>query len=60
MRAAAGRGRAGVRGGGGEVAAVDGGVDQDDVLGVDQPGGAGGGDDLPAVSVQRRRGRRGR
>ena len=39
------------RGGGGEVVAVDGGVDQDDVLGVDQAGGAGGGDRVPAGSA---------
>ena len=39
--------RAGGGGVGGEVAAADGGVDQDDVLGVDQPGGAGGGDRVP-------------
>ena len=35
-RAAAGRGGAGIGGGGGEAVAVDGGADQDDVLGVDQ------------------------
>ena len=42
----------GVRRAGGELAAVDGGVQGDDVLGVDQPGGAGGGDRLAGVIAQ--------
>jgi hypothetical protein len=42
----------GARGAGGELAAGDGGVQGDDVLGIDQPGGAGGGDDLARVIAQ--------
>ena len=59
MRRAAGQaGGAGGGGVGGELAAVDGGVDQDDVLGVDQPGGAGGGDRLPGQVGELPAGRR--
>ena len=45
MRQPPGRPAASAGGGiGGELAVADGGVDQDDVLGVDQAGGAGAGD----------------
>ena len=57
--AAAGRGRADAGGGGGEAVAVDSGADQDDALGVDQPGGAGGGDDAPGGAGERAAGGRG-
>ena len=46
--AAAGQAGGGAGGGiGGELALADDGVDQDDVLGVDQAGGAGAGHRLP-------------
>ena len=50
-RAAGQPGHAG-GGAGDELAAADGGVHNDDVLGVDQPGGAGRGDDLAGQVVQ--------
>ncbi len=53
MRAGRGAGSAeGERAGRGdhEAAGVDGGVQGDDVLGVDQPGGAGAGDQLAGVA----------
>jgi hypothetical protein len=52
-RAAAGRGGAGIGGGGGEAVAVDGGTDQDDVLGVDQARRTGCGDDAPGGVSER-------
>ena len=51
--AAAGRGRAGAGSGGGEAVAVDGGADQDDVLGVNQAGGAGSDDGAPGGAGER-------
>ena len=42
----------GVAGAGGDLAAGDGGVQGDDVLGVDQPGGAGPADHLAGVIAQ--------
>ena len=49
---AASSGPGGVAGAGGDLAAGDGGVQGDDVLGVDQPGGAGPADRLAGVIAQ--------